>query len=306
MLRFIYQNLIIIYFFFDKFYFYNNIKNLCYINNSYENILNYNDVFTKNYKNLCFIYENLNKTKINEIKENKKDEWKNKVTKRIDKPYKEIYFSDIKCQIFPKICKEYKKKVIKFALIVIIKNENLYIKEFIQYYFSIGVDKIIICDNNDIDGERIEDILYNFINNGFVEIVNYRGKKKYQVLSYQEVYLKYMNFYDWFMFFDADEYLIIPKYKNINHLFNKINYDNFDIIHVNWIYYDDNELIYYDNRSLQMRFKRPRYLYNNKNENNKMNIHIKSIIRTGFLNFEWRGNPHTPSGPIPNPQFCLY
>ena len=27
-----------------------------------------------------------------------------------------------------------------------------------------------------------------------------------------------------------------------------------------------------------------------------MDIHIKSIIKTGFINFEWTGNPHTPSG----------
>jgi len=98
------------------------------------------------------------------------------------------------------------------------------------------------------------------------------------------------------MFFDADEFLILPKHKNIHHLFNSINYDEFDIIHVNWIYFDDKDLIYYDNRPLKIRFTRPRYLYNNKNENNKMDIHIKSIIRNRFINFEWKGNPHTPSG----------
>jgi len=214
-------------------------------------------------------------------------------TKFINKPIKEIYYSDKKCQIFQN-CKEFKKKVHKIVLIVIIKNENLYIKEFVQHYFSIGIDNIIICDNNDIDGEKIEDILYNFINNGFVKIINYRGKKNYQIISYQEVYLKYINNYDWFMFFDADEFLILPKNNNINDLFNEINYNNFDIIHVNWIYYYDNELIYYDNRSLQMKFKKPRYIYNNKNK--FLDSHIKSIIKTGFFNLKWRGNPHTPSG----------
>ena len=210
--------------------------------------------------------------------------------------YKEIYYSNKNCQIFTYLCNEYKIKVIKIVLVVIIKNENLYIKEFIDHYFFIGVDNVIIYDNNDINGEILEDILYDYINNGFVKILNYRGKKSYQVKSYQEVYLKFINHFDWFMFFDADEFLIIPKYKNIHHLFNVINYDNFDIIHVNWIYYDDTDLIYYDNRPLKKRFSRPRYLYNNKNENNKMDIHIKSIIRSGFINFEWKGNPHTPSG----------
>ena len=227
---------------------------------------------------------------------NKTEEWKKNITKRIDKEYKEVYYSNKYCKIFPNICKEYRKKIFKFLLIVIIKNKNMYIREFIEHYFFLGIDNIIICDNNDLDGENTEFILNDFINSGFVKILNYRGKKKYQVLSYQQVYLKYLNYYDWFMFFDADEYLILPKHKNIHHLFNTINYDEFDIIHVNWIYYDDNELIYYDNRPLQIRFTRPRYNYNNKNKNNKMDIHIKSIIRNGFVNFEWKGNPHTPNG----------
>ena len=34
------------------------------------------------------------------------------------------------------------------------KNENLYAKEFIEYYLLIGVKKIIIYDNNDINGEN--------------------------------------------------------------------------------------------------------------------------------------------------------
>ena len=225
-----------------------------------------------------------------------KNENESYIYKKINKLYKEIYYSNKNCQIFINFCNEYKVKVIKIVLVVIIKNENLYIKEFIDHYFFIGVDNVIICDNNDIDGEIIEDILYDYINSGFVKILNYRGKKSYQVKSYQEVYLKFLNHFDWFMFFDADEFLIIPKYKNIHQLFNTINYDNFDIIHVNWIYYDDADLIYYDNRPLKKRFSRPRYLYNNKNENNKMDIHIKSIIRSGFINFEWEGNPHTPSG----------
>ena len=54
--------------------------------------------------------------------------------------YKEIYYSNKNCQIFTYLCNEYKIKVIKIVLVVIIKNENLYIKEFIDHYFFIGVD----------------------------------------------------------------------------------------------------------------------------------------------------------------------
>ena len=37
------------------------------------------------------------------------------------------------------------------------------------------------------------------------------------------------------MFFDVDEYLIIPKYKNIHQFLNENKYYNYDIIHVSWV-----------------------------------------------------------------------
>ncbi len=293
-------------FFFKKFYIFCNFKEY-YLSYQSSNIFfsSYKEYNLKKNilpKKICEsktlnIKKNLvQKSLILKEMNNKTEELKKNISKRIDKNYKEVYYSNKYCKIIPNYCKEYRKKVIKFLLIVIIKNENMYIREFIEHYFFLGIDNIIICDNNDLDGEHTEFILNDFIKSGFIKILNYRGKRKYQVLSYQQVYLKYLNYYDWFMFFDADEYLILPNHKNIHHLFNTINYDEFDIIHVNWIYYDDNELIYYDNRPLQIRFNRPKFNYNNKNKNNKMDIHIKSIIRNGFVNFEWKGNPHTPSG----------
>ena len=44
---------------------------------------------------------------------------------------------------------------------VIGKNENLYIEEFIEYYKSIGFDKIIIFDNNEKNGEKFKNIIKN-------------------------------------------------------------------------------------------------------------------------------------------------
>ncbi len=35
--------------------------------------------------------------------------------------------------------------------------ENHYIREWIEYYLNLGVDKIFLYDNNDINGEKFED-----------------------------------------------------------------------------------------------------------------------------------------------------
>lgn len=44
------------------------------------------------------------------------------------------------------------------------KNENLYAREFVEYYLNLGVDKLIIYDNNDINGENFESVLNTYYN----------------------------------------------------------------------------------------------------------------------------------------------
>ena len=53
----------------------------------------------------------------------------------------------------------------KIALCCIVKNENDYLDEYVNYYHDLGFDKIFIYDNNDINGENPVDIIgkYNFV-----------------------------------------------------------------------------------------------------------------------------------------------
>ena len=67
---------------------------------------------------------------------------------------------------------------IKICLFTPGKQENKYIREFIQFYEKMGVDKIYLYDNNNIDGEKFEEVINNYFNNGFVEISDWRGKDK--------------------------------------------------------------------------------------------------------------------------------
>ena len=75
----------------------------------------------------------------------------------------------------------YYSKEIKVCLCAIGKNENKYAREFVEHYKNYGVDKIFIYDNNDIDGERFNNILYDYIILKKVEIINFRGKKLMQL-----------------------------------------------------------------------------------------------------------------------------
>ena len=72
--------------------------------------------------------------------------------------YKLYYFFFI---VFSKFYSLYPLKS-KIILCTIAKMENLYIREFIEHYKMIGVDKIIIFDNNNKDGERFEDKINDY------------------------------------------------------------------------------------------------------------------------------------------------
>ena len=56
-----------------------------------------------------------------------------------------------------------KIKSLKVCLCTIGKKENDYVIEFINHYKNYYIDKIFIYDNNDIEGERFESILNNYI-----------------------------------------------------------------------------------------------------------------------------------------------
>ena len=65
--------------------------------------------------------------------------------------------------------------------------------------------KIIIYDNNDSEGEKCEDVINDYIQSGFVEIVDFRGRECVQMPAYQNCYDKHNKEYDWIAFFDCDE-----------------------------------------------------------------------------------------------------
>ena len=101
---------------------------------------------------------------------------------------------------------------IKVLLCTVGKEENKYIIEFINHYKKLKIDKIILYDNNDINGENFKDILSKEISNNFVKIINYRGFKLPQIKALVDCYNNYNNYYDWIAFYDIDEFLEIINY----------------------------------------------------------------------------------------------
>ena len=145
-------------------------------------------------------------------------------------------------------------KKIKVCICTIGKKENLYAKEYADYYKNIGVNKIFIYDNNEKNDEKFDLVLKDYIDSKFVEIIDFRGLEAPQVLSMEDCRKNNFKKFDWLVFYDMDEFLFLRNYSNINDFLNQKIFDKCQRVQLNWFFHTDNNLLYYDNRTLAERF----------------------------------------------------
>ena len=168
----------------------------------------------------------------------------------------------IKCVcLFPlrhiNVCFNYifhNKDKFKYTLSIaaMVKNEEAYIKEWLEYHLLLGVDKFIIYDNNSTDNTK--NILQSYIDNGVVDYIFYpktqadfekKWKKTeywaFQAYAYNDVIKKYRNKSKWIGFIDIDEFIVPVKENNIinviNEIKNNIGKKYFAGLAINWVMY---------------------------------------------------------------------
>ena len=172
----------------------------------------------------------------------------------------------------------------KFGVCAIIKNENLYLREWVEHYINLGFDKIILYDNNDQDGEIPNIVIQDYIDAGIVDI--YKTKTSnftfgIQTSYYNECLTKYKNELDWIAFFDIDEFLELYVHKKIQYLFDdKINdYNKYDTILVSWYTILDSGQMYYENKPVQARFTQ-HCSFQQFGKYAEMDCFVKSFVKT--------------------------
>lgn len=121
----------------------------------------------------------------------------------------------------------------KIALVCIAKNEDDYIQEWIDYHFKLGVDEIFIYENDwrsDIIMDRVHTIPFD-------------GKER-QIFAYNDFIFTKSKQFDWVIFIDVDEFVVLHKHSNIQNFLKQ--YGNLppsprmDGIAINWMHFGDN------------------------------------------------------------------
>ena len=119
----------------------------------------------------------------------------------------------------------------KVAIIAIAKNEQLYIKEWLDYHLNLEFDKIIVADNDD-------ELLLSGFSSDKVIIEDYTGVERVQAKAYKELFKKYRNDYDWIAFFDIDEFLVLDGFENVKDFLSGFDADE---IRLNCKHFTDND-----------------------------------------------------------------
>ena len=98
----------------------------------------------------------------------------------------------------------------KIALVVLTRLGNKYLREYVEYYKNLGVDKIYFYDNNREGEEDVTDVLLDYMFEDIVEVVPFSDVTgRIQEKAYQDFYDKHGKEYDWICVFDDDEYVNI-------------------------------------------------------------------------------------------------
>ena len=178
----------------------------------------------------------------------------------------------------------------KFAMCSIGKLENLNVRDFVIYYLELGVDKFFLYDNNEKYGEKIEDVVKDFIDLKYVEVYDMRGNQTSnpQANAYEHCYHSHINDFDWFLLFDFDEYLYIKNY-SLNDFVNLPMFKNCHSIIYFWRTYTDNDQVYYSTESPEKRFTIhvPDYIQ-------KRMWNEKSMSRGGIKELTYTKSVHAP------------
>lgn len=155
----------------------------------------------------------------------------------------------------------------KVYIITSAKHEEIYLKEWIDYNISLGIDKIIINDNNEIDYPyKLKDVIKEYVDKGIVIIDRYYDTHKLESIIaekelnkvYTYLYNKYKNEFDYCLKIDIDEFVYCPETNNdIKKFIQQDKFKQYDEILLNWINYRSKTeyLDQYVPLPIQMRFK---------------------------------------------------
>jgi hypothetical protein len=178
----------------------------------------------------------------------------------------------------------------KVAVCLMTRDEHFYLREFIDYYKALGVDDIILYDNEPKKPVDIQE-------EGVI-VVNWPIHPVQNVTkAYCDCAIRFKDQYKWIGFFDSDEYLILKQHNNIKDFL--AEYENHPAVGINWLCFGSSDIdvhVSHKDYNRHCDFEHP------------VNRHVKSILKPEYLTVHGpdphvmiRGTVDTNHNPINGP-----
>lgn len=197
----------------------------------------------------------------------------------------------------------YERGIKEVAMCAIVRMENHYLRDWITWYWNLGVSKFFIYDNSRPgDCERPAELLADHIAAGTVEVIPWKMYNgNVQCPAYDDCYHKHGREYAWIGFLDIDELVHIKDGGSLPDLLNRHN-GKADVVVMHWRMMGDSGLTHYDPRPLWERFTKP------TTQKWPEMCHCKSFVRGGIADMSFGIDMHCPLHPtlkVVNPNGTL-
>jgi len=151
------------------------------------------------------------------------------------------------------------------SIVIIIKNEALYIEEWLEYHLLVGVQKFYIYDNESTD--NLVQILHPYIKAGIVEYKYFPYKKK-QILAYNDILEKARKETFWLAAIDIDEFIVPIENETIPDFLK--DFEQYAGVKINWLAYGSSGEKHWRKELVIDRFKK----------HEKTNAHLGRVVKT--------------------------
>ncbi|PKO15731.1 MAG: hypothetical protein CVU39_09415 [Chloroflexi bacterium HGW-Chloroflexi-10] len=118
------------------------------------------------------------------------------------------------------------------SLCLIVKDEDEFLQEWLDYHILLGVQRFYIYDNG--SANSIRQLLKKYIESGWVIIHEINGKAM-QLVAYNHCLMNYGKNSKWIGFIDADEFIVSNR--NIDFIDFLSQYENFGALAMNSIFF---------------------------------------------------------------------
>ena len=170
------------------------------------------------------------------------------------------------------------------AVCAIVRNENRYLREWIEWHKGLGVEKFFIYDNGHGNDENPRDVIGD---DPKVVIIDWRDRDgNIQCEAYDECYREHGSEFAWMGFIDLDEF--VQSERPLPDVLNTIEAD---VVAFSWRMMTDNGLVHYDPRPVQERFTQPAEDLKPESQ------FVKSFVRGSIEGLSFDRDPHMPHHP---------